>query len=130
MSKKLKILAIDDENDVLLIISASLKAEGFEVLTASDGEEGLDIADKAHPDVILLDVMMPLMDGFEVLEKLRENPNTQQIPVVMLTGLSDKEKIREAIDKGTQYYVVKPFDIHDLLSKIKIAYNDSQDSLA
>jgi len=129
MGDKIKVLAIDDENDVLLIVSASIKSEGYDVVTASDGMEGLRKAKEEKPDVILLDLMMPQMDGFEVLEKLREQPETMDIPVVMLTGLSDREKIREAIEKGTQYYVVKPFEIHDLLSKIKIAYKESTQDL-
>lgn len=125
MTNKHKILAVDDENDVLLIIKTALKSEGYEVVTATNGLDALEAAAAEKPDVMILDVMMPDMSGFEVLEKLRENPETQNIPVIMLTGLSERAKIREALEKGTQYYIVKPFEFLDLVSKVKIAISDS-----
>ena len=122
-----KILAIDDENDVLLIIKTALSGQGYEILTASNGYDGLAMAEDQKTDVILLDLRMPEMDGMEVLEQLRDNEKTQSIPVIVLTGISDKTKIREALDKGITYYIVKPFECQDLISKISLAIKSSQE---
>jgi CheY-like chemotaxis protein len=124
MTEKRKILAVDDESDVLLIIKTALMSEGFEVVTASNGPDALALASDHIPDLIILDVMMPEMNGFEVLQHLREGPSTRSVPVIMLTGISDKNKIREALDSGIEYYVVKPFEFHDLMSKVKIVLAD------
>jgi DNA-binding response OmpR family regulator len=123
-NKGKSVLAIDDENDVLLIIKTALQSEGYEVLTATNGFDGLAIAEDQRPSLILLDLMMPEMDGMEVLKKLKESKVTDDIPVVILTGLSDRGKIREALDKGTSYYIVKPFEYQDLVSKVKLALDE------
>jgi two-component system sensor histidine kinase/response regulator len=128
MESKKKVLAIDDENDVLLIIRSALHAEGYEVVTANNGYDGLALAEDASPDLIILDIMMPEMDGFEVLEQLKENERTAHIPIVILTGVSSKDKIREALNKGIDYYIVKPFDYQDLVSKVKLAIADAEGS--
>jgi two-component system alkaline phosphatase synthesis response regulator PhoP len=120
-----RILAVDDESDVLLVVKAGLENEGFQVLTASNGIDALDVAREERPDLIVLDVMMPKMNGFEVLRELKAGEATATIPVVMLTGLSDSQKIRQAILSGTDYYVVKPFDFDDLVMKIRTALRDS-----
>lgn len=119
-----KILAIDDENDVLLIIKTALTGEGYEIITASNGFDGLALAEDHLPDLILLDLRMPEMDGMEVLQRLRNNEKTQNLSVIILTGISDKKKIREALDKGITYYIVKPFECQDLISKINLALQD------
>ena len=116
-----KVLAVDDEPDVLLIIKTGLEMEGYDVVTATDGEEALASAREEKPDLILLDVMMPKLDGFEVLAKLKEDEATATIPVIMLTGLSDRGKIQKALISGIQWYVVKPFDFDDLLGKVREA---------
>ncbi|MBN1866600.1 response regulator [Candidatus Sumerlaeota bacterium] len=120
-----RILAVDDESDVLLVIKAGLENEGFQVQTASNGADALELARDELPDLIVLDVMMPKMNGFEVLRELKNSEETALIPVVMLTGLSDSQKIRQAILSGTDYYVVKPFDFDDLVMKIRTALRDS-----
>ena len=122
-----KILAIDDENDVLLIIKTALSGEGYDVVTASNGFDGLALAEDHQPDVILLDLRMPEMDGMEVLAQLRENEKIMNIPVIILTGISDKNKIREALDKGITYYIVKPFECQDLVSKINLAIKNAEE---
>lgn len=122
-----KILAIDDENDVLLIIKTALSSEGEDVITASNGFDGLALAEDEQPDLILLDLKMPEMDGMEVLEKLRDNEKTRDIPVIILTGISEKNKIREALNEGITYYIVKPFECQDLLSKINLAIKNAQE---
>jgi len=124
--KQYTVLAVDDESDVLLVVKTALQAEGYRVLTAPDGPDALKTAQEEKPDLILLDVMMPGMDGFEVLEKLRENEETCDIPVIMLTGLSERERIRSAIERGTKYYIVKPFEFQDLLSKVRLAIEDAE----
>ena len=126
MKAKKKVLVIDDENDILLIIKSALHEEGYDVTTANNGYDGLALAEDASPDLIILDIMMPEMDGFEVLQQLKENEKTAQIPVVILTGLSSKDKIREALNKGIDYYIVKPFEYQDLVSKVKIAIDDAE----
>lgn len=126
MKVKKKVLAIDDENDILLIIKSALHEEGYDVVTANNGYDGLALAEDASPDLIILDVMMPEMDGFEVLQQLKENEKTARIPIVILTGMSSKDKIREALDKGIDYYIVKPFEYQDLVSKVKIAIDDAE----
>ncbi len=128
MQAKKKVLVIDDENDILLIIKSALHEEGYDVTTANNGYDGLALAEDASPDLIILDIMMPEMDGFEVLQQLKENEKTAQIPVVILTGMSSKDKIREALNKGIDYYIVKPFEYQDLVSKVKIAIDDAERS--
>src|SRR5688572_18100270 len=113
MTDKLKILAVDDESDVLLIIKTALMSEGFAVQTATNGPDAISRAAEMKPDLIVLDMMMPEMSGFETLRKLRDSPDTVATPVIMLTGVSDKGKIREALDLGIDYYIVKPFEFHD-----------------
>lgn len=116
-----RILAVDDENDVLLIIRTALQSDGYTVMTASNGMDGLALAEDERPDLIMLDLMMPEMDGMEVLRRLKQSEKTSHIPVIILTGVSDRDKIRQALNQGTSYYIVKPFDYHDLISKAKLA---------
>lgn len=122
MSRRPRILAVDDENDILLIVRTSLKDE-YDVETASSGAEALQKIEDNPPDLVILDMMMPEMDGIEVLEEIRRMTQTATTPVIFLTGVSDKAKIREALDKGTQYYITKPFNYNELLSKVAIALN-------
>lgn len=128
MTKKKTVLAVDDENDVLLIIKTSLEAEGFDVLSASNGPDALEIAKQSVPDLIVLDLMMPEMDGFEVIDKLKGNDVTRDISVIVLTGVAEREKIQYALDKGVQYYIVKPFEHVDLISKVQLALKDIEPS--
>ena len=123
--KKYKILAVDDETDVLVIIKTALESEGYEVLTAANGFDALAIAEDSIPDLILLDLMMPEMSGFEVLENLKQSDKTMEIPIVILTGVSERLKMKEALDKGIIYYITKPFDYQLLLSKVKLAIEES-----
>jgi DNA-binding response OmpR family regulator len=116
-----RILVVDDETDVVIIIKTALQAEGFDVASATNGPDALEEARETTPDLIVLDVMMPGMTGFDVLRELKANEKTAKVPVIMLTGVSDRKKIQEAIESGIEYYVVKPFDFDDLLSKIRQA---------
>ncbi len=125
MTEKKKILAVDDESDVLLILKTALLSEGYQVMTATNGPDAINLARETPPDLMVLDMMMPEMSGFETLRKMREGSSAPSFPVIMLTGVSDKERIREALDLGIDYYIVKPFEFHDLISKVKIAIADS-----
>ncbi|MCX7020220.1 MAG: response regulator [bacterium] len=120
MSDKKLIMAVDDESDLLLIVKTALFSEGYDVVTASNGADGLEIAKQKYPDLVILDMMMPEMDGFEVLRRLREIPRMQKTPVIMLTGVSEKARIRQAIDSGIEYYIVKPFEFSELIAKVKM----------
>lgn len=126
MKDQYTVLAVDDETDVLLLVKTALQAEGYRALTAVDGPDALKTAHDEKPDLILLDIMMPGMDGFEVLEKLREDDVTCQTPVIMLTGLSERERKRAAIDRGIKYYIVKPFEFQDLIAKVRLAIEDAE----
>jgi DNA-binding response OmpR family regulator len=123
MSKR--ILAVDDEIDVLLIVKTALQSEGFQVETANNGKDALALAKETPPDLVLLDVMMPGLSGFDVLRELKAYEPTSTIPVIMLTGVSEKSKIQEAIMSGTDFYIVKPFDFQDLISKVNDALASS-----
>jgi DNA-binding response OmpR family regulator len=117
-----RILAIDDEPDTLLVIKNALSGEGYEVETAEGGEAGLEAAFANPPDLITLDVMMPGMNGADVSRKLKSNPATARIPIIMLTALHEKKYIKAALlQLGVDYYIVKPFEISDFLMKVKEA---------
>ena len=112
--------------DLLLIIKTALMSEGYSVETANNGLDAIAMAQDNTPDLVILDMMMPEMNGFEVLAQLRQQVNTERTPVIMLTGISEKGTIREALDSGIHFYIVKPFEFHDLLSKVKLAIADAE----
>jgi len=120
MNKK-RILVVDDEADVAKVIQIRLTANGYEVLSACDGPEGLELAQKEKPDLILLDILMPDMDGFQTLEKLKRDSQTKSIPVIMLTAQSQLNDVTKATNLGAEDYIVKPFDSIAMLVKIKKA---------
>jgi DNA-binding response OmpR family regulator len=112
-----KVLIVDDEPDMLAGLEDTLAHEGFEVVTASNGKEGLRQAVDLAPDLILLDVMMPGMNGYEVLSALRKRG--LRIPVIMLTGRDAEDDKVRGLDTGADDYVTKPFSMKELLSRIK-----------
>ena len=102
-----KVLIADDEPDILEILKYNLVNEGYQVFTAKDGDEALDKAKLTQPDLVILDIMMPKINGLDVLKKLREQDETQNIPVIVLTALiQDREKM-ESITRGADDYIVK-----------------------
>ncbi|MFH1778311.1 MAG: response regulator [Candidatus Omnitrophota bacterium] len=114
-----KILVVDDEPHVVRVVENRLKANGYEVITADNGLDGLARAKKEKPDLIILDIMMPKMDGQEVLKNLRQNKDTEAIPVIMLTAKTEGEDIvKSLIDGGAVEYIVKPFTGIEIMSKI------------
>ena len=109
MSDQKRVLVVDDEPDVLLLGRVNLEFEGYQVSTAPDGEAGLEACRELRPDVVLLDVMMPKMDGWQVLEAIKADEELQQIPVVMLTAkVQDEDQIR-GWSAGAAEYITKPF---------------------
>ncbi len=118
-----RILAVDDETDVVLIVKTALQSEGFVVDTAHNGPDALAAVKEQKPDLVLLDVMMPGMSGFDVMRALKADDATATIPIIMLTGLSERKKIQEALVGGTNYYIVKPFEMADLINKVNDVLN-------
>lgn len=118
--KNCKILIVEDELPLLKVLTDKFTAEGFTVIQAKDGSEGLAVALKEHPDLILLDIIMPVMDGMTMLKKLREDNWGQNAPVVMLTNLSDSKNVSDAIARGIGDFLVKSdWTLEDLLTKVK-----------
>jgi DNA-binding response OmpR family regulator len=116
---KTNILVVDDEPDLLELIDTNLKAAGFNVLTAASGREGLRQAREGKPQLILLDVMLPEMDGLEVCKALRRDPATKSIPIVMLTARAAEIDRVLGLELGADDYVTKPFSIRELVLRVK-----------
>ena len=114
------LLIVDDEAIVRKALSSQFDAENVEVLTANDGEEGLKAALENHPDLILMDLVMPVMDGMTMLAKLREDDWGKDAEVIILTNLSDSDRVAEAVEKGTYEYLVKvDWNVTDVVNKVK-----------
>lgn len=119
MDKKAKILCADDEERNLLLMKAMLTPLGYEIIMARDGEEALEKVQETRPDVILLDIMMPKMDGFEVARQLKENEETRIIPIVMVTALRDVEDRVKALKAGADDFLSKPVDKTELRTRVQ-----------
>ncbi|TES91839.1 MAG: response regulator [Candidatus Cloacimonadota bacterium] len=115
---KSKILVVDDNAYLVDILSFSLEMENYEVLKAYDGKEALEIISNNPPDLILADIMMPKMDGFELCKKTKENPKTKDIPFLFLTAKGKLDDQLKGFSLGGDDYIVKPFNLNDLLKKI------------
>jgi DNA-binding response OmpR family regulator len=114
-----KVLVVDDEAPIRLLCRVNLEAEGMEVLEAADGEAGLTLARSERPDVILLDVMMPVMDGWQVAERLFEDHATSQIPLVFLTARAELRDRARGLELGGVDYITKPFNPVELASVVE-----------
>ena len=119
---KKRILVVDDTTDILIVVAKRLESWGYEALTASSGEEGLQIVEAQMPDLILLDVMMPKMKGRDVCARLKANPKTQHIPVIFLTALGLADHIKAGMDLGAEDYIVKPFEPRELQQRIAVCF--------
>ncbi len=119
-----KILVAEDAKPIRGILADILSDAGHDVIEAVDGGMALDKACREDPDLVLLDVMMPVMDGFEVLKRLRENPNTQTIPVVLLTAMDATKGERAALNLGVTHYITKPWEDETLQTVIRVALRD------
>jgi len=121
-----RILLVDDEPDLVDTIQCRLEANSFDVITASDGREGLEKAADEKPDIILLDTNMPVMNGHEMLERLRKHPELKGIPVIMCTALCEAQDIAAASAYDIADYVTKPFDCTELIEKITNALENKK----
>jgi DNA-binding response OmpR family regulator len=119
-----KILIVDDEPDMLEILRFRLEKNGYKIVTASSGEEGLKKAETAKPDLILLDILLPGMSGLEVARKLKKNKLTKNIPIIIVTALIGKDVMSEGVKDGAEYLISKPFDPAELLAEIKKVVED------
>mgnify|MGYP001387218219 FL=1 len=127
MSKQ-TILVVDDERDLLDLIEYNLKKEGFKVLKAENGEEGISKAKVHRPDLILLDIMMPKMDGLEAVEIMRKDDDLKKTPIIFLTARSDEKTEIDGLNKGGDDYITKPISTTKLVSRIKAVLRRFDDS--
>ena len=117
-----KILVVDDEDDILHFLELVLREKGYEVVTASGGHEALTKAQLEAPDLVLLDIMMPQMDGWEVLKLLRVDEETAHIPVAMLSARTEAKDRVQGLQEGAIDYICKPFSLQELLGKIEAIF--------
>ena len=120
------VLVVDDDPDNARIASGVLRERGFEVEIASNGESALAAVERRPPDVIVLDVMMPVMDGMQVLAQLKANPQHTQIPVIVVTGKGQDEDLLDGYRFGADYYIIKPFTGRQLLYAIGLVLGRAQ----
>lgn len=113
-----RILVADDEPHIRKLVSFTLGNRGYEVIEAVDGGEAVEIAIREVPDLILLDVMMPVMTGYDVLDRLRAEPATADVPVIMLSAKSQRTEVEEGLSRGANEYICKPFTPKDLVSRV------------
>lgn len=114
-----KVLIVDDDPSILLSLDFLMKKAGYAVFIARDGAEALDILQREIPDCLVLDIMMPEVDGYEVLRQVKENAATSHIKVIMLSAKSREADIRQAMELGADHYITKPFATKKLLDDIK-----------
>ncbi|NLL46456.1 MAG: response regulator transcription factor [Clostridiales bacterium] len=122
------VLIVDDEKNIVDILSFNLIREGYEILCAYDGREGLELALKKNPDLILLDIMLPYMDGFEVCREFRKKNNLT--PIIMLTAREEEEDKIFGLELGADDYISKPFSVRELLARVKTNIRRSASTMA
>jgi len=114
-----KALIVEDHPDTVEFLTLQLERLGFTVISASNGKEGVEKAIKEKPNLILMDIMMPVMDGREATRRIRSNPETKEIPVLAATAITKEDQLRECIEAGCNDYIVKPFAPNELVSRIE-----------
>ena len=114
-----KILIADDEPNIVISLEFLMQRSGYEVVTAGDGEQALHLLDTFKPDLILLDIMLPVRNGFEVCQRIRENPAWKDTRIVMLTAKGREVEIAKGLALGADVYITKPFSTHELLSAVR-----------
>ena len=124
MGQKKKILIVDDERDIVKVLVIRLESSGYEVISAFDGAQGVFMAHKENPDLIILDIRMPAGDGFSVAERLKRSSHTWTIPIIFLTGSPEREAEGRAMDLGARFFIKKPYDPEELLDAIKRALEE------
>jgi len=115
----LKILIVDDEKDIVELVSFNLEKEGYEVLKAYDGEKAMQLIGSKKPDLVILDLMLPGIHGLEVCKRLRRDPATAQVPIIMLTARGEEIDKVLGLEMGADDYVTKPFSVKELVARIK-----------
>lgn len=121
-----KVLVVDDQKDNVFVLKDRLQREGYEILEAYDGETCIKIAESEKPDIVLLDVMMPGMSGFEVCKVLSASEKTRLIPIILVTALTEAEDLEEGFQVGAFDYVKKPFNRIELIARVKAALRFSE----
>ena len=124
--KRERILVIEDETDIVDLLKYNLKKDGFEVDTAAEGERGLDLARSKAYDLVVLDLMLPGIDGLEVCRRLRSDARTEHVPVIMVTSKSEETDVLVGLSLGADDYVTKPFSIKELLARVKVVLRRSK----
>lgn len=119
-----KILAVDDEKHIVRLVQINLQKEGYDVVTASTGREALVQVEREKPDLVIMDVMMPDMGGFEALQTMRADEKTAQIPVIMLTAKAQDADVFQGWKSGADLYLTKPFNPQELLTFVKRILHD------
>lgn len=117
----MKILIAEDSSTVRRLVAARLRADGYEVLEAADGEEALKLACEGEPDLLVLDKVMPKLDGFEVIRALRERQPASAVPILMLTERTNEEDVLSGLSLGVEDYMPKPFSPHELSARVRRA---------
>jgi CheY-like chemotaxis protein len=116
---KKRILICDDDPAILRVLEVNLQIEGYDVLSGQNGEEAVEVATREHPDLIILDIMMPRLDGYQACERLKSQEDTKDIPVVFLSAKAQASDIQKGKDYGVADYLTKPFDPMDLLGVVE-----------
>ncbi len=123
--KKKKVLVVDDEESLTFFLKLNLELTGvYQVFTAADGQEGIKAAIEHRPDLILLDIIMPGMDGFETLEHLKQSEETKRTPVIMLTAKAESANLDRSITLGADFFLPKPFTMENLTNFIELTASD------
>jgi DNA-binding response OmpR family regulator len=117
MSKK--VLIVDDEPSIIVALQFLMEQNGYTTMVAFSGEEAMESVVKHHPDLILLDIMLPVVDGLEVCQRIRENPDWSDIRIVLVTALGSDVNVTKGLDLGADAYITKPFSNADLVAKVK-----------
>ena len=128
MAEKKKILVVDDERDIVKALMIRLKANGYDVVAAFDGAQGVFMTHKEMPDLVILDIRMPAGDGFSVAEKLKQSAQTSMIPIIFLTGSPEKNAEERAAKVGGRFYIRKPYDPEELLDAVRRALATSSET--
>lgn len=123
MNAKKKILIIDDDLNFVKAVELSLLKKGYEVDTAQVGEIGLNKLNKNKPDLVILDIMMPGMNGFQVCDRIKDNPANKDVKIVVLSGIDINEGFEKAMAKKVDWYIVKPFDLNYLFKILDMLFN-------
>ena len=115
---KLTVLVIDDDPVILELLRVNFEIEGFDVICAADGEEGFRRAQADHPDIVISDIMMPRRDGLQLLNDLKADPSTEDLPVILLSAKAQKADVQKGLDLGADDYITKPFDPLELIDRL------------